>query len=115
MTSGLNTVIYPTKNLERAKALYASLLGVGPVMDEPYYVQFNTDTQEIGLDPNGHQKGMTGPVGYWYVEDIDKTIASLVEAGAEINEPVNDFGGGNRKVASVKDIDGNIVGLIQQD
>jgi hypothetical protein len=29
--------------------------------------------QNVGLDPNGHSKGMTGPVGYRHVDDIGKS------------------------------------------
>jgi catechol 2,3-dioxygenase-like lactoylglutathione lyase family enzyme len=66
MTSGIKTVLYPVKDLARAKALYGKLLGVEPDMDEAYYVGFRVGDQDVGLDPNGHSKGMTGPVGYWH-------------------------------------------------
>lgn len=49
MTPDLRTVIYPVKDLAQAKTLWGALLGLEPVMDEPYYVQF----KEIGLDPHG--------------------------------------------------------------
>jgi hypothetical protein len=61
VTSGLKTVIFPVKDLAQAKTLYGTLLGVAPSMDEAYYVQFNVGGQEVGLDPHGHSKGMTGP------------------------------------------------------
>lgn len=64
MTSGMKTMIYPVRDLVRAKALYGSLLGVAPSMDEPYYAGFRVGDQEVGLDPNGHSQGLTGPVGY---------------------------------------------------
>jgi len=32
-------------------------------MDEPYYVSFEVEDQDVGLDPNGNSQGMTGPVG----------------------------------------------------
>ena len=64
MTPALKTVIYPVKDLAQAKTLYSTLLGIEPSMDEVYYVHFDTAHQEVGLDPNGHSKGMTGPVGY---------------------------------------------------
>jgi catechol 2,3-dioxygenase-like lactoylglutathione lyase family enzyme len=51
MTSGIRTVIYPVKDLARAKTLYGKLLGVAPSMDEPYYVGFRVGDQDIGLDP----------------------------------------------------------------
>ncbi len=63
MTSGIRTFIYPVKDLPRARALYSKLSGVKPDMDEAYYVAFSVEDQHIGLDPNGHSQGMTGPVG----------------------------------------------------
>lgn len=108
----LKTVIYPVKDLAQAKALYSALLGADPVMDQPYYVQFNVDGQEIGLDPNGHSKGMTGPVGYWHVDNIADTIAALQVTGATERQPITDVGGG-RQIATMTDADGNILGLLQ--
>jgi hypothetical protein len=35
------------------------------------------------LDPNGHNKGMTGPVGYWPVNNIKKSLQSLLAARGE--------------------------------
>jgi hypothetical protein len=61
MTETLKTIIYPVKDLATAKPLYSALLGVEPIMDEPYYVGFSVEGQDIGLDPNGHSQGMTGP------------------------------------------------------
>ncbi|MET7883243.1 VOC family protein [Streptomyces avermitilis] len=112
MTAGLKTVIYPVKDLARAKALFGELLGVEPYADEPYYVGFKDAGQDIGLDPNGHAKGMTGPVPYWHVTDIRSRLSALLAAGAEPLQDVQDVGGG-RLIASVKDADGNLIGLIQ--
>jgi predicted enzyme related to lactoylglutathione lyase len=81
-------------------------------MGEVYYVQFNTAHQGIGLDPNGHSKGMTGPIGYWHVDDINDAVAQLLAAGATEQQAVSDVGG-SRLIASVKDADGNVIGLIQ--
>ena len=112
MTSGLNTIIYPVKDLARTKKLYSQLLGVAPYADESYYVGFRVGNQEIGLDPHGHSKGMTGPVGYCEVDDIQESLRLLVDAGAEVHQPVSDVGGG-KLIATVKDADGNITGLAQ--
>ena len=112
MTSGIRTVIYPVKDLAQAKMLYGKLVGVEPYMDEAYYVGFNVAGQDVGLDPHGHSQGMTGPVGYWQVDDIEKSLKSLLEAGAEAQQEVKDVGGG-KLIASVKDADGNVIGLIQ--
>ena len=112
MTSGIRTVIYPVKDLAQAKTLYGKLLGVVPYADEAYYVGFNVGDQEVGLDPHGHSQGMTGPVGYWHVDDIKESLKLLLDAGAEAQQAIRDVGGG-KLIASVKDADGNIIGLIQ--
>ncbi|MCW2598879.1 MAG: glyoxalase [Frankiales bacterium] len=54
---------------------------------------------------------MSGPVGYWHVEDIKAAVAQLLEAGATQQQPVNDVGG--RLIASVTDADGNVIGFLQ--
>lgn len=112
MTSGFRTIIYPVKDLAKAKALYGALLGVAPEMDEPYYVGFRVGDQDIGLDPHGHSQGMTGPVGYYDVDDIKGSLELLLEAGAEVQQATRDVGGG-KLIATVKDPDGNSIGLIQ--
>jgi hypothetical protein len=68
MDQGFSVVIYPVTDLAQAKVLYRTLLGVEPYVDEAYYVGFRVEDQEIGLDPHGHSKGMTGPVGYWRLD-----------------------------------------------
>ncbi|MEU6091828.1 VOC family protein [Streptomyces sp. NPDC047085] len=112
MSAGLQTIIYPVKDLEKAKPLFAALLGVEPYADEPYYVGFKAEGQDVGLDPSGHAKGLTGPVPYWHVTDLRERLAALLESGAELVQDVKDVGGG-RLIASVKDTDGNMVGLLQ--
>jgi predicted enzyme related to lactoylglutathione lyase len=112
MTSGIKTIIYPVKDLAQAKTLYATLTGEAPYADEAYYVGFRVGDQDVGLDPNGHSRGMTGPVGFWHVDDIKKTLSLLADAGAETHEPIRDVGGG-KLIATVKDADGNVVGLVQ--
>src|SRR5438552_16660134 len=112
MEQGFGVVIYPVSDLAQAKTLYRTLLGVEPYTDEAYYVGFRVGDQEIGLDPDGHHKGMTGPVGYWHVNDIQTSLQQLLEAGAQVQQAVQDVGGG-KLIASVKDADGNITGLMQ--
>lgn len=112
MTEGVKTIIFPVKDLATARTLYSNFLGVEPNMDQPYYVNFSIDGQDIGLDPNGHAQGMTGPVCYRHVDDIEKSLQLLLDAGAEPHQTVRNVGGG-KLVASVKDADGNLLGLIQ--
>jgi len=112
MAAGISTIIYPVKDLASAKEVYGRLLGAEPAMDEPYYVQFNVGGQQIGLDPHGHAKGMTGAVPYVPVDDIRAALTRLREAGAEERQPPTDVGGG-RLIALVADADGNVTGLMQ--
>jgi predicted enzyme related to lactoylglutathione lyase len=112
MNQGIGTVIYPVKDLARAKKLFSKLLGVEPIMDEPYYVGYQVGNQDIGLDPNGFNQGMTGPVSYYHVSDIKGTLQALQAVGAKVIQEVIDVGGG-KLIASVKDTEGNSIGLIQ--
>ncbi|MGY1808669.1 VOC family protein [Blastococcus sp. SYSU D00669] len=110
MTAGVRTVIYPVADLPRAKALFGVLTGAQPVVDAPYYVQFDVRGQSIGLDPHGHRFGQSGPVAYWHVDDVAKALAALVEAGAETVQEPTDVGGG-MQVAVARDAEGNLIGL----
>ena len=112
MTDGMSAIIYPVKDIAQAKKLYSTLLGVDPSMDEAYYVGFRVGDQEIGLDPNGHKLGMTGPVGFFHVSDIKHSLQSLLDAGAQLQQEIKDVGGG-MLIAYVKDADNNSIGLIQ--
>ncbi|MGH7489329.1 MAG: VOC family protein, partial [bacterium] len=106
------TMIYPVKDITQAKKLYTKLLGAEPIMDQAYYVGYKIGDQDIGLDPNGHQQGMTGPLGYYQVSDIKGALQSLLAAGAKVQQDVKDVGGG-KLIAWVKDADGNMIGLTQ--
>ena len=111
-TQGIKTVLHPVTDLAAAKAVYTALLGVEPTADAPYYVGFDAEGQHIGLVPGGGQQGMTGPVAYWHVADIEAKLAELTAAGATVKEAAHDVGGG-RLVATVTDPDGNVLGLLQ--
>ena len=109
MNQGVTTVVYPVKDLVKAKALFSALLGVEPYADAPYYVGYKVGGQDIGLDPNGHKQGMTP---YYQVDDIKQSLQALLNAGATSVQDVTDVGGG-KLIAVVKDTDGNIIGLTQ--
>src|SRR5262245_53384811 len=109
MNQGIQTVIYPVKDLAKAKAQFKELLGVEPYADTLYYVGFKVGNQDIGLDPHGHQ---TGATAYYHVGDIKGSLQKLLDAGAESVQEIKDVGGG-RLIASVKDANGNIIGLLQ--
>src|SRR4051812_2895483 len=109
---GIKTVLLPVSDVEKAKAAYTALLGVAPQADSPYYVGFDAAGQHIGLLPGGGPQGMTSPVTYWHVPDIEAKLAEVTAAGATVKEPARDVGGG-RLVATVTDPDGNVLGLLQ--
>jgi len=112
MKQGVQLLVYPVRDIARAKALYRELLGVEPYADAPYYVGFRVGDQEIGLDPRGHAKAMTGPIGYVEVDDIQGRLKSLLAAGARERQGVTDVGGG-KLIAWLEDADGNLIGLQQ--
>ena len=111
-TQGIKTVLHPVSDLAAAKEVYAALLGVRPQADGSYYVGFDAAGQHIGLVPGGGPQGMTSPVAYWHVADIEAKLAAVTAAGATVKEPAHDVGGG-RLVATVTDPDGNVLGLLQ--
>jgi predicted enzyme related to lactoylglutathione lyase len=111
-TEGIKTVLHPVSDLAAAKAVYTALLGVAPSADSSYYVGFDVAGQHIGLVPGGGPQGMTSPVAYWHVPDIEAKLAEVTAAGATVNEAPRDVGGG-RLVATVTDPDGNVLGLLQ--
>jgi predicted enzyme related to lactoylglutathione lyase len=111
-TEGIKTVLCPVSDLDTAKAVYTALLGMAPQADSSYYVGFDAAGQQIGLVPGGGPQGMTAPVPYWHVPDIEAKLAEVTAAGATVKEPVRDVGGG-RLVAAFTDPDGNVLGLLQ--
>ncbi len=111
-TQGIKTVLVPVSDLATAKAVYAALLGVPPMADSSYYVDFEAEGQHIGLVPGGGPQGMTCPVAYWHVPDIEAKLAEVTAAGATVKEPARDVGGG-RLVATFTDPDPNVLGVLQ--
>jgi predicted enzyme related to lactoylglutathione lyase len=105
----MRLLVYPVKDIAKAKAFYSDLLGVESYADAPYYVGFKTGDLEIGLDPHGRS---AGPIAYWEVKDIKARLRELLEAGAKVDQDVKDVGGG-KLIALVKDADGNTLGLTQ--
>ena|SRR5205809_883556 len=109
MNKGIKTVIYPVKDITRATTLFRKFLGTEPYADQPYYVGFKINDQDIGLVPNSPEAGMTA---FYHVDDIRNSLQILVDGGAEIIQDIKNVGG-ERLIASAKDKDGNIIGLVQ--
>jgi predicted enzyme related to lactoylglutathione lyase len=111
-TEGIKTVLHPVSDLASAKQVYTALLGTAPQTDDSYYVGFEAAGQHIGLVPGGGPQGMTSPVTYWHVPDLEAKLAEVTAAGATVKDAPRDVGGG-RLVATVTDPDGNVLGLLQ--
>ena len=109
MNKGVKTIIYPAKDITQAKTLFRKLLDVEPYADQPYYVGFKIGDQDIGLVPNSPEGGVTA---FYHVDDIKKSLQILVDAGAEIIQDIKNVGGG-RLIASARDKESNIIGLVQ--
>jgi predicted enzyme related to lactoylglutathione lyase len=109
-TEGIKTVLHPVSDLEKSKPVYAALLGLQPQHDAEYYVGFDAAGQHIGLVPGGG--GMSSPVTYWHVQDIEAKLAEVTAAGGTVKDAPRDVGGG-RLVATFTDPDGNVLGVLQ--
>jgi len=80
-TQGIKTVLHPVSDLTTAKEVYTALLGVPPQTDESCYVGFEGAGQHIGLVPGGGPQGMTSPVAYWHVPDLEAKLAEVTARG----------------------------------
>jgi predicted enzyme related to lactoylglutathione lyase len=107
-----NLIVFGVGDVEAAKTLYSAVLGTEPYVDSPYYVGYRTGDVEIGLDPNAARQGTTSPITYWATHDIHARVEALVAAGATVQRPARDVGGG-MLVAVLADADGNLLGLRQ--
>jgi predicted enzyme related to lactoylglutathione lyase len=108
-----HTIVIPAADLEAATAFYRTAWGAEPHTETPYYVGFNLDGQEIGLNPHGERDQMAGPVVYWKTDDLAATVASVEAAGGTVVRPVTEVGGGT-SLALLTDPEGNQVGFITQ-
>ena len=109
MNQGMHLLVYPTKDMDKAKALFRELLGVEPYVDGAYCAGFRTGDLEIGLDPNARH---SGPIAYWEVSDIEASLQQLLDAGGQRDQDVRDVGRG-MLIATVKGADRNTPGLRQ--
>ncbi len=110
---GIATAAYKVADIKKAKEWYTKAFGVKPYFDEPFYVGFNINGYELGLQPEDEKKSVKGDgsTTYWAVRDIEATFKKLVGLGAVVHEKPKNVGGAI-VVASVKDPWGNIVGII---
>ncbi|NUY82002.1 VOC family protein [Flavobacterium sp. MAH-1] len=110
---GLRTAIYKVTDIKAATDWYAKAFQTEPYFNEPFYVGFNIAGYELGLQSEESvilNKAET-VLTYWGVNDIESEYARFLDLGASEHEKPTNVGG-EIVVASVKDLWGNIIGLI---
>ncbi len=112
MLNKLRTVIYKVDDLAEAKQWYSALTGALPYFDEAFYVGFDINGCELGLDPDtaGIETG-NHTTSYWSVDDIQAAVQKATDLNARIVSPVTNVGG-TVETAIVEDPFGNWIGLI---
>jgi len=112
MFKKLRTVIYTAKDLPAAREWYIKAMGQQPYFDEPFYVGFDINGFELGLDPNASASPGNQTVSYWAVDDTEAASKKLVAIGGTLIQPRTNVGG-EIHVAIVADPFGNHIGLIE--
>ena len=107
MAKDIQLIVFPVNGSDKAKQIYNAFLGTEPYVDGAYYVGYKLDDREVGLDPNGK-----AVVSHVNVDDVEVSLKTLKDAGAEVVMDTKHVGGGLR-VAQVQ-VDGNVLGLRQQ-
>ena len=108
MAQNIKVIVYPVKDVEKAKSFFGKFLDVEPYVSSPYYIGYKVGDLEVGLDPNATD----GPIVYIDVVDIKSSTQDLISVGGEVLQDAMDVGGG-LLIAKIKDGNGNIVGLRQ--
>jgi lactoylglutathione lyase len=110
---GLRTTVYQVNDLEKATIWYSKAFQEVPYFKESYYVGFNIEGFELGLQPTEEKftTPKTNVVAYWGVENIEQQYQRLLDFGAKgLGKPTNV--GGEIVTATLVDPFGNVIGLI---
>jgi predicted enzyme related to lactoylglutathione lyase len=121
---GFSTISFWADDVAEAAAWYGELLGVEPYFTRPgpegrlAYAEFRIgDYQaELGIvdrryGPPAAPTEPGGAVMYWHVDDLDATLARLLELGAKEYQPITPRGEGF-VTAAVVDPFGNVLGVM---
>lgn len=113
MFKKLRTVIYHVNDIEAAKQWYIQATGIEPYFAQPFYVGFDINGFELGLDPdnNNFTKG-NNSISYWAVDSVESASVKLISIGAKLIQPKTNVGG-TIVVVIVEDPFGNRIGLIE--
>jgi predicted enzyme related to lactoylglutathione lyase len=113
MLKGLRTIIYHVKDLNEAKEWYATVFGIEPYFDQPFYVGYNIGGFELGLDPDpSNFTDGNHSATYWGVDDIKACFDRVDGLGVKVQQRPQNVGGAIW-VGSLFDPFGNVIGLIE--
>ena len=117
MLKGFATVAYYAADLDAAEAWYTQVLDTPAYFHVPGYVEFRVGDyrNELGIIDATYAPSLpaepAGEIIQWHVEDLEGTLARLLELGATLYQPVIDRGHGFR-TACVVDPFGNLLGIM---
>jgi predicted enzyme related to lactoylglutathione lyase len=123
MLRGLSTVSFYAEDVTAAANWYGRLLGTEPYFTREMngtlaYAEFRVGdyAHELGIidrrfAPAGRSGQVGGAIVYWHVDDVQATVARLVEMGASVLEEPVERGPGF-VTASLVDPFGNILGVM---
>ena len=106
MANNINLIVFPAKDVDKTKKFFNTFLATEPYVDGDWYVGYKVGDIEVGLDPNGK-----AVISYTETDDIEASLKTLKNVGAEVVMEPKDVGGG-LLVAQVE-LDGNVLGLRQ--
>src|SRR4051794_25554752 len=99
MLRGLSTVSFYASDLEAAEKWYGEVLGIPAYYHVPGYTEFRIGDYEHELGiidakyaPSTRTDGLGGEIVYWHVDDLEASLARLVELGATLHEPPREHG-----------------------
>jgi hypothetical protein len=107
VNQGISLLVYPVKDIAKAKTLYRVLLGTDPYVDGVLlrWLQGRGDGDRPGR-PRQEQWAHRVSLRQRH----QASLKEFVEAGFVLDQDARDVGGG-MLIARVKDADGNTVGL----
>lgn len=125
MFRGFATISCYAEDVTAAAAWYAEVLEVAPYYAvppapaDPMYVEFRVGDRadELGIidrryAPAGAATTPGGAIMHWHVDDLEATLARLLELGATEYEPLTPRGDSGFVTASVVDPFGNVLGIM---
>ncbi|MFB2597049.1 VOC family protein [Herbiconiux sp. P17] len=118
MLRGLSTVSFYAPDLDAAEKWYSEVLGLPAYYHVPGYTEFRIGDYEHELGiidaqyaPPTRTDGLGGEIVFWHVDDLEASLARLIELGATLHEAPREHGPGF-VTASVVDPFGNILGIM---